>query len=168
MKADLEETVSAGAAPGSRGHLVFLNESVVDARDYRRFGLAWLADRGYRVSVFDLADLVMPAAGKDRHGYRAFDKAEFRVIRSLEELREALPVLAHAGLIVNNCTFRPQALPVYQMLKRVETPTMFLWDGAVPHETFGSSRREGLASAGAYLLWRIRQGRVLDALCHRA
>lgn len=151
----------------SRGHLVYLVQSVLDRRDYQRFGLDFMVERGYYVTVLDVADLAMPTVPKDRRHYGAFGNVEIRQIRSLQEWNETRHVQATARLIINMCTPTKRTVPVYSLLSRIETPYLVSYDSAVPHETMSSAAQEGLPSLAGYVTWRLRQNGVIVAIGQR-
>ena len=87
-------------AGARHGRIVYLVESPLGLRDYRRFGMGWMVQQGYQVHVLDVADLTFPQMPKDRGGYYRFDDIEIRVIRSLAEFRDASPLLDGARLLI--------------------------------------------------------------------
>ena len=146
---------------GGSGHIVYLVESVLDRRDYQRFGLDFMVERGYQVTVLEVADLAMPTVPKDRRHYADFGNVEILQIRSLQELNDTRNVLAKARFIINNCGLTERTVPVYSLLSRIETPYLVSYDNAVPRETMSNSAQEGLSSLAVYVTWRLRQNGVM-------
>ena len=50
-------------------HVLVLVERPLDRRDYDRLGIAYMVERGNRVTVFDVGDITFPGHGGDRSHY---------------------------------------------------------------------------------------------------
>lgn len=67
----------------SQGHLVYLVESVLDQHDCHRFGVDFMVEQGYQITVLDVSDIAVPTIPKDRCHYADFVSVGIRPIRSL-------------------------------------------------------------------------------------
>lgn len=140
-----------------QGHIVYLVESPLDTRDYKRLGMGWMARQGYQVHVLDVADLAFPQMPKDRSGYNGFDNIEIRVIRSMAEFHDASSLLAGARLLICFVVYGERTHPLYRVLSCIDTPYLRSYDSPVPYEDIRSSAHKGLWSLAGDLFWRVRR-----------
>lgn len=159
------QTIPPPAVAGARrGRIVYLLLAPIDARDYKRYALGWMADQGYDVHVVDLADLIIPSAPRDRNGYASFERITIHIVQTVAAFRDLRSFLNDAALIMCMFGVFGRSLPVFQILNEVRAPYLLSYDSAIPFQGMAGSSSQGAGCLAKYLWWRFRQGRVAEAL----
>lgn len=116
-------------------HLVYLLGSAPTARDVGRFGLAYFRDQGFRVSVFDVAEICHPRIKPSRDPNFSISGVELKVVSTLEELAELGGVLRTASVIMCFATeglVKPENTKLLRLVAHSGRPYVLLRSEAHP------------------------------------
>ena len=80
--------------------VVYFTQNSLSNRDIERFGIAYYAERGFDVTVFDIADIIQPHLSFERNHYEHQRNFNLITISSLRELLAQTDVLRRALFIV--------------------------------------------------------------------
>lgn len=116
-------------------HIVWLTQNALSRRDRERFGVEFFVRRGYRATVLDLADLLLPQLAHNRTHYAEWPDLDIRVVSDRAALAGCLDVLAGAALVISTAEgghVTPRNRAVLALLGRSGAPWMALSANAYP------------------------------------
>ncbi len=123
-------------------HVAYLIKRPLNARDYRRFGVAYLIERGDSVTVLDLSELLQPDIPADRSGTPQHDRLDVRVVRSWATFATCQEPLTNADmaffLLQSQGLTRAFVRPL-RMLARCNTPYLILAPNLCPAQEYSNS-----------------------------
>ncbi|MBI2889493.1 MAG: hypothetical protein HYY13_01795 [Nitrospirae bacterium] len=129
---------SAGRpAPETRGDsklIVVLIHLPVMARDYVRFGLGYMAKRGCRVKVLDVADVLFPMLRHERGHYTQYRDIELEVVQGAWRAEDYERAVKNAWLAVPLVSYGPRSHDLFVGLSRSGTPYLDVRNCPLPVE----------------------------------
>lgn len=130
---------------GDTPHVAMICQNAMSERDYRRFGIPMLLQRGCRVSVVDIADIMRPRTVAHRSNYPNLTGVNFIVASTSKEIMATVPLLATADVIYHFAEggyVEPENLTVFQALTKAGRPYLTFAANAFP------AWDRGLSTAG--------------------
>lgn len=115
--------------------IVWMTQNALSRRDRERFGVEFFARRGARVTVLDLADLLLPQLTHKREHYPEWGDIGIEVVSSSADLAGCLDLLRDATLIVSTAEgghVTPCNRAVLALVGRSGVPWMTLSANAYP------------------------------------
>jgi hypothetical protein len=121
-------------------HIVFVTQRPFGERELSRYGVDTFLSRGIRISILDVADIVVPGLEHDRKHYKNSNYSNVHVARNKIDLAASKKLLADASIIF--CltgTGYPTATnySVLQAISRSGTPYAIFFTAPLPMSTFG-------------------------------
>jgi len=151
-------------------HIVIAKSLVFDANDYERFGIEYMLGRGMRVTIVDVADIVIPESPRHREAYADWPEIDFRIVKRRTELSRVFGALTDADLVVNFVSDRlisPRNLFVLRAIGRMNAPSLILSTEAHPGFMENERKRQTIAERIRDLPARISQASILHSLLAR-
>jgi hypothetical protein len=151
-------------------HIVIVKPLVFDANDYERFDIEYMLDQGIRITVVDVADIVIPESPRGREAYADWPSIEFKIVTRRGELAPVFASIADADLVVNFVSDRlisARSFFVLRAMGRMKAPSLIISSEAYPG--FVESERASLTlfSQIRNLPGRISRANILNSLLAR-
>jgi len=116
-------------------NLLYMLERPLDERDFDRFGIKFMLERGHKVSIFDVGDVTLPTLEHDRSHYPDFKNVEIVCAQTRRDLDANLGLLRSADIIITfagTSHFTLRNLPVHRLVSRSGTPYLFAFTNPYP------------------------------------
>lgn len=110
-------------------HLVYFTKRPLSERDARRFGVEEALQRGHRVTVIDLNDMIFPRLADDSDPYYERIPADLHVIRRWKDFFALESMINKADLVISlvrSFGMDRRSLPTFRMLAKTATPYLIL------------------------------------------
>lgn len=111
--------------------IVYVLESVVNDREIRRLGMDVVLERGWDLTVLDVADITYPTIPRNRDHYDQITGFALRQISNRQDLKREEATLAGADVIINlmmTDAVTRLRLPILRAISRANRPVM-TWNG---------------------------------------
>ncbi len=151
-------------------HIVIVKPLVFDANDYERFDIEYMLRRGLRVTIVDVADIVIPESPRHREAYADWPEINFEIVARRAELPRVFGSLTDADLVVNFVSDRhvsARNLFVLRAMGRMKAPLLILSANAHPGFVESERPRPTIADRIRDLPTRISRANVLNSLLAR-
>ena len=151
-------------------HIVIVKSLVFDANDYARFDIGYMLDRGMRITLVDVADIVIPESPRNREAYANWPSIDFKIVTRRGELALVFASITDADLIVNFVSDRlisARSFFVLRAMGRMKAPSLIISSEAYPG--FVENERVPLTWSSQIrdLPGRISRANVLNSLLAR-
>lgn len=151
-------------------HIVIVKPLMFDANDYERFDIEYMLRRGMRVTIVDVADIVIPESPRHREAYADWPEINFEIVAQRAELPRVFGSLNDADLVVNFVSDRhvsARNLFVLRAISRMKAPSLILAANAHPGFVASDRVRPSLASRIRELPAKAMRTNLLNSLLGR-
>lgn len=162
---------TAGSVPiahrGRPRHFLYMIKQPLVERDFERFGIGYLLDRGHRVTVLDLSDLIHPDLPNDRRSLAADTRLTYRVVDRRTALERERATVAQADLVVfliQGFGLSQAVLRPLRLVARARKPYMIQCAPTYPG-WFAASEARPRGDLRTALRWLQRRRPVDSLLC---
>jgi hypothetical protein len=156
--------------PVSPKHIVIVKSLVFDANDYERFDVGYMLDKGMRVTLVDVADIVIPESPRNREDYANWPSIDFRIATRRAELSGIFNALTDADLVVNLVSDRhisARSLFALRAMGRMKAPSLIISSEAHPGFVKNERARLTIIDRIRGLPSRISRASFLNSLLAR-
>lgn len=150
-------------------HVLYIVKRPVVARDFERYGMATMLERGYAVTVLDLSRALHPDLSRPEPVAADHPNLTMHEIARIEDLDDARSLFEKADLaflLIQSYGLAPSNIRVLRILAETGTPYLIMapalfpgWNAAEPTPTL-SARFRGVVA-------RLRDANFRNSLVHR-
>lgn len=152
-----------GTAENSISAIVFFVEFPFSRRDYNRFGMEILQDKGFQVEVWDFSQLLFPKVWQEVRGADCAEWSHCRQFSSRTEALTAISRLSTETLIVSLLGYRLNALALHRAISRRGLNYAVIVANALPTVAY---RRDFKAAVGK--VRDLTASKLVDLILFRA